>query len=131
LLLLPLPGFDHLFPEVLGIEHQAIEQELRPDVAAAASTLISSHPQDRDTAALQASLKLDCGVALPAASRALTPAFGHHQQPTTALWTAVAQQHHAVEEPLGLLDEHVHSFGHVKRDGHDIHGLGVSCSISC
>lgn len=97
-LLAALPRFDHLLPEVVGIEDQTVEQEPRDHLEAAPAALISADPHLRDALALGAALKRDRRVALHAADSAAATAFLDHRQLTRTLRTGMAPEDHLVEE---------------------------------
>jgi hypothetical protein len=125
LLLLALSGFSHLCPKIVRIKDEAVEQELRNDVAAAMAALISPNAKHRGAATGRTSLEDDRRIELLLAGSALTLALGYHVQRTVAPRATIADQHHTIEEPTGLRPEGLHRFGQLTGQNADVHRLAL------
>jgi hypothetical protein len=104
-LALVLPRLGHLYPEVLGVEDQAIEQEQRHSLRTAVAAPVAPDLKHNPAVAGSAPLESDGRVKMVSAARASTSAFGSHCQTTRTLRALMAGEHDLVEELPDTLAE--------------------------
>jgi len=107
--------------KVLPVEYEAVEEEPRRNVATALAASVFSDGQSRRTSAVRAPLERDRRVQFMPTVSAAAPAFANRGQWTIAPRASMADQHHAVEEPAGLLHEGLHRLGHLTGQDSDVH----------
>jgi len=127
---LPLPAFRHLLPEVVGVEHEAIEQEPRGHVRAAVRTAVPANAQFWLPAARSAALEQKRRVEREAASLAPAPTLRYHPEPAAALGARIPHQHDRVVQPPGSFGESLGHTDELERPADDIHPCAGRGTIS-